>query len=77
LWLAKAYFSTIKIIKGHSKMTVTRVQKILQNQILYKIEESDIKVNGIGIEVQLDDSNSEKENITAVTTLRVFGCLLG
>jgi hypothetical protein len=55
LWLAKASFSTIKTITGHSKMTVTRVQKILKTQILYKIEESNIKVGGIEIEVKLDE----------------------
>jgi hypothetical protein len=44
------------------KNDVTRVQKTLQNQILYKIEESNIKVGKIGIEVQLDESKFGKIN---------------
>jgi hypothetical protein len=76
LWLAVASFTTIKIITGHSKMTVTRVQKRLQTQILYK-KESNIKVGGIEIEVQLDESKFGKRKHNRGHNVEVFGCLVG
>jgi hypothetical protein len=41
-------------------MWITRLQQILQNQILYKIKERSIKVGDVGIDVHLDESHFGK-----------------
>lgn len=60
LWLAKVSFMSIITITGHSSHTVERIISKIIKRLSTEIEESTVKIGGIGVEVQLDESKFGK-----------------